>query len=46
MLFLNNVKIKLCHCRVVGIVKDSGFYGEVKYVLCLCRGVMDVVFSV
>ena len=28
---------------VAGVVKDRGM---VKYIVCLCRGVIDVVFSV
>ena len=34
-------------CCVAVIVKDSVFsLGVLKYVVCLCKGVMDVVFSV
>ena len=34
-------------CCVVDVVKDSGFFilGVLKYVVCLCNGVMDVVLS-
>ena len=35
-------------CCVAAVVKNSVFFslGVLKYVVCLCRDVMDVVFSV
>ena len=35
-------------CCVAAIVKDSGFLnpGVLRYVVCLCKSVMDVVFFV
>ena len=35
-------------CSVAAFIKDSGFLslGVLKYVVCLCKGVMDVMFSV
>ena len=35
-------------CCVATVVKDSGFLslGVLKYVVCLCKGMMDVVFFV
>ena len=33
-------------CCVAAVVKDVFSLGVLKYVVCLCKGVMDVVFSV
>ena len=35
-------------CCVAAVVKDSVFFslGVLKYVVCLCKGVMYVVFSI